>query len=196
MIKISFEKEFKRLEKDLNKIHKEVFPRAIPQAINRVGATVLSRVTKSISHETKLQQKVIRFRVRRDTFRASRRRPFFIINFRKVKATNLIETVAKGRKNSKFFRKRTKKGFKWKGVQANAWGKKKIYDGTFIGRGRGSGKLLVFKRDGKRLEAVKGPSPRDVFERSENISLMRKATFERMPIELDRAIRRHLGRIL
>jgi len=185
----SIKHELKRLEKDLGSISKKVIPIAIPKALNRVGKSVQSVAIKAVSKETKVKQKDIRKSVVPLMFTASKSKPKFIINFTKSKASNLIDFVTTSRRNPQSFRKRTRKGFKFGGVSANAWGNRKQYNGTFIGRGRTSGKTLVFKRNKNKITTVSGPSPRRTFEQPYIQSLMKAKLRERIPIELDSAVR-------
>ena len=188
MIQFNITSELKKLERDIGAIDKRVLPKARAQAINKTGPSVETAIIKKVSQDTKIKQKDIRSAVKPRRFRASIQRPYFIINFEDAKAGNLINFVPPSKRNHQFFRKRTKKGFKYKGVSANAWGNRKTYRGTFIGRGRGSGKLLVFKREGRGLDVVWGPSPKQTFNKPENILLMKTKTAERFPFEMSRAI--------
>ncbi len=193
MVTISIKHELKQLEKDLGKA-KSIIPYALPKALNRVGKSVQSVAIRTVSQETKVKQKDIRKVVAPKAFTASKTKPYFIINFTESKATNLINFVTPSRRNSQAFRKRTRKGFTYGGVTANAWGKRKEYTGAFIGKGRNSGKTLVFKREGRKIATVSGPSPRQTFEQPVVINAMTSKLRERLPIELNSAVNMQLRR--
>ena len=192
MVAISIKDDLNALKRDLGIVAKHVIPNALPKVLNRVGKSVQSVAIKTVSKETKVKQKIIRKAVAPRAFTASKTKPFFIINFKDSKASNLIDFVTNSRKNPQAFRKRTRKGFKYGGVIANAWGERKEYKGTFIGRGAGSGKTLVFKRNARRIEAVAGPSPRLTFEQDSVRTVMKAKLKERLPIELSSAVNQAL----
>lgn len=192
MVAISIKHDLKDLERELGKLSSKVIPTALPMALNRVGKSVQAVAIRTVSQETKVKQKDIRQAVTPNAFTASKDKPNFVINFTESKASNLIDFVTASRRNSQAFRKRTRKGFKFGGVTANAWGKRKEYKGTFIGKGRNSGKTLVFKRQGKKIDSVTGPSPRRTFEQPVVVNAMTSKLRERLPIELSSAINRQL----
>ena len=96
-----------------------------------------------------------------------------------------------------------------KGVSAAAWGKRKLYDGTFLNKGRRAATGIgpvgraragghVFKNTGKfnkvskrnnAIEALWGPAvPREVV-RDESAATFYRIADTRMPIEIERAVR-------
>ena len=82
-----------------------------------------------------------------------------------------------------------------KGVTAKAWGKRKLYSGTFFGRGRNSGKKLVFKKrrdDPKKIKAVYGGSLPREWEHKDMIKIFNKTIKKRYPILFKQAINFHM----
>jgi len=86
---------------------------------------------------------------------------------------NLIEFMSRAQINRALTRK-GKKGGRGrplgKGISSKSWGKSKVYKGAFVGRGKTSGKLLVYTREnaeGKKsgIRALPGASPFAEFQR-------------------------------
>ena len=76
------------------------------------------------------------------------------------------------------------------GVSSKVWGKRKIYKGTFIRRGKNSGKELVFRRkgDGKGIKAIHGASLPREFVRQDMEKIFNKKIKTRFPILFKRAV--------
>ena len=116
-----------------------VVNKAATRALNRTNNSVESIARRMIAKDMGIPAKAVR------------------VGMFKIKATRhslKASTVARGRPLNliRFKARQTKKG-----VSASAWGKRKVYKGTFIGnQGR-----TVFKRVGKQrtpIKAVWGPS--------------------------------------
>ena len=77
-----------------------------------------------------------------------------------------------------------------KGVSSKVWGKRKIYKGTFIRRGKNSGKELVFrgKGDGKGIKALHGASLPREFVRQDMEKIFNKKIKTRFPILFKNAL--------
>lgn len=208
MIAFNIKDDLKRLTKDLQKQQHKVIPRSTVQAINKTTSKVKSHAVREISKTTAIKQKVVRPRIAIQ--KASLKRQQGIVDARKGKARNLIEFMSKthakpsgGIAKPQFFRRRHaakgkhKGAFRFQGVQAKAWGKKKVYDGAFVGR-TSRGRVIVFKRTGKsrdKVTPVSGPSIRRSFISSQltksNVSLA-SVTFDK---ELSRALKLNLSRL-
>lgn len=169
---ISFKNEIAALSADLKKIKAQAIPKATVQALNRTVTGVRTDATKELRKESGVKSSEIRADLK--IWRASRLKPVAELNARTGRAKNLINFVSPAQRKANYFnsRRRLKRGglgkYKAKGVKARAWGESKTYDGTFIGRGRGSGKLLVFARTGKGrtpLKGISGPSIRNMFNK-------------------------------
>lgn len=167
------------------------------QAINKVGGTVRADFVKKTSRTTGIKQKLIRQQI--TVGRANRTRLLWSMDAHKAKAINLIEFVAPNRRNPSFFRKRTQRktafgtgrGYKWRGVEANAWREKKTYKGTFIIKDS-KGRMQVYKRTGSdrtRITQVSGPSVKQLFKSPAYQVSARNLIEKRWRIEFDRAMR-------
>lgn len=187
MVELNIKDDIDKLKRDLGSLANHVLPKALTRALNKAGKSTESAGVKLIAKEANLPQKI----VRKNLYirRAMRGRERYIIDAQRAKATNLIDFVRRNMRKVGAFRTKTKRGkFRHEGVKANAWGKAKVYRGTWIGKGRNSGKLLVFKRDGNSVKGVAGPSPRLIFnKRSTRMAMVRRFR-ERFPVEMDRAI--------
>jgi len=143
---------------------------AASRALNKTIASAKTQATRTISKETgiKPQKKVREVLV----VSKARRTKLVAVLEAKPRVFNLIEFVSPSRRNSRSFRKNS-------GVTAKAWGRSKLYPRTFVGRGRSSGKMLVFKRTSSKPSVpkeVKGPSvPRSFVQRKIQQAIVRRA---------------------
>ena len=193
---IDIEGDVKAFEKQLKGYQREAIPKSVPPALNRTGKSAQSAAIKKLSQITKLKQKDVRKAIAPEFRLASRNRMYAVIDARQGRAVNLIKFVTPARQNPRSFRARTKKGFKFPGVVANPWGKRRAFPGTFIGRGAGHGKMMVFKRGpGNKVQAVYGPSIRKEFEKLPVKRVMIERGKERFPIEFKRVLDRNVARI-
>jgi len=195
VIEINIKDDLKGYERTLGVISKHVLPAATIQALNKTGKTLESLTIKTLAKESGTQQKIIREQIKPFTFRAGRNAVKFVIDVSRAKARNLINFVSPSRRTPQFFRKRSKAGFKYKGVIAKAWGQTKEYQGAFIGNSS-SGNMMVYKRgQNNKPVPVVGPSPRKIFEKPEVNQLLITKAGERLPIEMERAIKFQLTKI-
>ena len=151
--------------------------RAAGPAINKTVRTVNSDTIKTISRITGFKQKEIRSRLH--IRRASRLRltgeitpQRFVPNLRRF---NARETAT--------------------GVRANAWRKKRVYRGTFIG----NQDRTVFKRIGKTrlpIRPVYGPSLRSTFASKRVERRQQVITRRRFPLEFSRTMDREIARAI
>lgn len=208
-MQISFKSDLKRLERDLGRLASQVLPVAVPQAINRALRTTRVAIRKDLSPRLGMTQRDVNNQLIER--RAYRQRWVGEIDATLGKARNLIRWVSAkqaepsaGPGQPQFFRRRSKSKrgggrFLRLGVKARAWGRQKTYPRTFIARG-GGGNVLVFKRTGEgrrsKIESVVGPSVRLEFSRDESRALMTQVARQRLPIELERAVRNRVRRLL
>jgi hypothetical protein len=171
--------------------------RITTQALNKVGTTIRADFVRKTSRTTGIKQKLIREQL--TVLKAKRDRLRWRLGADRAKAINLIEFVAPNRRNIEFFRKRTQRktafgtgrGYKWRGVQANAWREKKIYRGTFVIKDK-KGRMQVYKRtsdERTRITPVSGPSVKQLFKSPTYQQSARKVMSRRWRIEFDRAMR-------
>lgn len=153
----------------LKGLDRKVVTPAANAAINKTARTVTTHSTRAISAETNIKpQRKVRDRLKlvKSNFRTLtafiQALPF---------APNLIHFVVPSRRRYGAFN--TKQG-----VSAKAWGNRKTYKGTFIGRGKGSGKMLVYRRTGptrrSALESVRGPSVPSTFVQDKVVNTMKR----------------------
>lgn len=149
--------------------------RAAVAALNRTATTARAVAAREISKETSLPVNEVRKRVP-------------LIRANKATLTAQIKAEPYAPNLIRYGARETKQG-----VSAKAWGKRKIYRGTFIGnKGR-----TVFTRVGKSrlpIKAVFGPSVRREFIRDHTLSAIKRTVADRFPIEFNRAMRARLPR--
>lgn len=192
--------DIKSLEKKLDHIGGGVVQRAASQAINRTIRSVNSAAIKEESAETGIKQKEIREAHR--LYLANRNKLQAAIDAYRARAKNLINFVRPSQRKPNYWNRRDRKGrYKYAGVKAKAWGRMKLYRGTFIQRVRSNGKLLVLKRKssagprGGTTEGVYGPSPRRVFASNRLQQVMVNRAKERLRIELSRSIANEIRKL-
>lgn len=147
-MQISIKADVKRALADLRNDRAAV-EKAAARALNRTAQQVMSAAVKEIARETGLKQKDVREALRRVNAKA---RNLYAAVIAVGHAVNLIRFTKQTRDQAR----------RAGGVIANAWGKRKLYAGTFIGnKGR-----TVFVRKGKArlpIRSVHGPSiPREM----------------------------------
>lgn len=131
-VSIDIRADIKAVERQLSKAQRQVVPRAAAHALNTTARQVQSAAVKQIARETGIKQKDVRVALSR--LKASWRTLTASV-VASGRALNLIRFVTPAKQKSGAFRKQA-------GVIANAWGKKRVYPGTFIGnKGR-----TVFRR--------------------------------------------------
>lgn len=159
-MKISVKGDIKKILK-ANEQAKKIIKPATAAALNKTIRTVQSATTKEISRITGIKPQK-RIREKLIIIKATRLMLTAKINA-KPAGINLIEFVTPSKRNPQAFRVKTRKGFKYSGVKAKAWNKQTEYKGTFIGKAKNSGKMLVYSRIDKtnprsKIEAKHGPS--------------------------------------
>lgn len=142
-MRINISTDLKQAERYLSDIERKILPRAASSAINKALTQTRTQAVRRISKETGLKQKSVRSR-----FGLQRSRP-----------TTLSGTLAltEGRfpNIASFNGRQTKKG-----VSANAWGRRKIYHGTFLIQRPWGPVAVARKIRGQRypLKPIFGPS--------------------------------------
>jgi len=181
--------DFKRTRKALRFLEREAVDKAAARSINRAANKVAGTARREIAKKIGLPQKVFK----RQVFIAIKANRFRLIGM--VRATgkhlNLIEFVTPARKAAGSFRKKS-------GVVAKAYRQRKTYKGTFIGRGKKSGKLLVFIREGEGrlpVRGVYGPSVPKTFIQKEIERAMRRDAGITFNKEFERNIRFYIARM-
>lgn len=185
-----------KIERRLNALQRDLIPLSVVQGLNKALVSVRSEAVKQVAEATGLKQKTVRDKI--DLVRATRQTMMGKVDARKGRATNLIELVPAHRQNPRSFRTRDGRGrYKWQGVEAKAWGKSRVYRGTFIGSGKGSGKPLVYARTGPgrnaKLKAIAGPSIRKEFIRAKVQESLRRLGRQRFRTEFIAALRYNIS---
>ena len=186
---ISVKGDIDRVEKSLTRLQRREVPKAASHALNRAAKKGRTVSTRTIAKQANIRpQRKVRDRivVKRATWHrlgaSIRALP---------RVFNLIEFVVPSkRKPGAFDTKR--------GVEAKAWGTKKRYPGTFIARGRGSGKPLVFVRTSSKrypIRPVYGPSIPHEFVRRTTERAIRDAVRASFRKDFLRDLRRRINRM-
>lgn len=179
-MRIDVKADIKAALRELNRVQREQVPKAAARALNTTASQVQSAAVKELAAETGLKQKDVREVLRRT----------------RATWTNLVAAViATGRAVNliRFTRQTRDAARKGPGVRANAWGKPRVYRGTFIGnQGR-----TVFVRQGEGrlpIKPVHGPSiPREMAR--EKVKKHLEQTIKtRWPINFARELKYYLSR--
>lgn len=179
--------ELKELERTLLRHERQVIPKAKQQATNRTIVAVQGHSVREIAKVTGYKQKDVRERMK--LWRATSTREWAAIDAIEGRAHNLIRFVRPAQRTPQAFRARTRRGFKYKGVRASAWRKRREYRGTFIIRVKGN--PIVMRRQSaarKPLAPVLGPSIRREFIRPALESARMAFARQRFRKELAQAI--------
>jgi len=193
---VNVKSDIKAASKVLRGYEREAIPKAVVPSLNRAAKSAQSLGIKELSKITKLKQKDVRKAIAPYFSKARRGKWRAVVDSSKGRAVNLIKFVTPSKQNPLAFRARTKRGFRFDGVVANPWGKRRAFPGTFIGRGAGHGKMLVFKRGkGGKVEAVYGPSIRREFDKPAMQRLIAKKGLERFAVEYKRTLEYQLKKV-
>jgi hypothetical protein len=188
-MEISIKHDLHKITKHLNDLQKQVVPQAAARALTRTADQVMTAAAKSISAETGIKQStvkkhLIRIKAHRNKLQAE------------VVAKKYAPNLAEFMSGTQISQSLDRKG---KGVKAKAWGKRKEYPHTFIGRGKNSGKMLVFARTSDkrtaRLKTIYGPSiPQTFIQRHVHDALV-KLAHERWQVNFDADLKFYLSRL-
>jgi len=185
--------DIKQAKKKLKGFEK-VVDRAAKSALIKTAKSAKSFTVRSMAANTGLTAKVTRKYIKLNisvgsgglsaVIKPTKRHP------------NLIEFMSSAQINRALIRKGKKGGRVrplGKGVRAKSWGKSKIYEGAFVGRGKSSGKLLVYARKGEgrnsRIKALPGASPFIEFQRPDFYDILKVVTKAQFKKNFERNIR-------
>jgi hypothetical protein len=172
-VKIDISVDVDKAMRQLTEIEKNLVPKATAAALNKIGVTARTEAAREIARATGLKVSEVKNRV--PLIRATKTRLIAILSALPF-APNL----------ARFKARQTKQG-----VSAHAWGRRKIYRGTFLAnKGR-----TVFRRMGKRrlpIAPVHGPSVPRTFMAAKTQAAIRRVVTERFKLEFDRALAQFL----
>ena len=195
MINLNIKDDLKHLDRKLKGLEKSIKNKAVPQAINKTIVAVKGHASKAIAQTTGYKQKDIRATI--VARKASKGSYDASLDAVAGKAENLIKFVRPAQQNPQVFRRRTRKGFKYSGVKAKAWGAAREYAGTFIGHSK-SGNAKVYKRTGAsrgKITQVSGPSIRREFINDQLTASMRQIARLRFRKELTAAVNNQIRKV-
>lgn len=181
--------DIKQVKRDLWYVQNELIDKAAARSINRAAAKVQTMARREVAKKIGLQQKKFKKNLS-ISLKAHKNRLHARVTA-KGKELNLIEFVTPGKRKVGAFKKK-------KGVTAKYYEKKKEFEGAFIGRGKNSGKLLVFKRKTKKRDSIKamyGASVPKTFIQKEIIKSMKAHAGGTWKKEFSRNLKYYLGLI-
>ncbi len=148
-MRLDIRSDMKEVNNMFKSLSSGIVPNAISSAINKTLTSVRAEAAREIKSEISLKIGQIKKSIIIKKSRPKNLSGYYVvIPANEGRGTNLIEFVTPSKRTTTAFRKQ-------KGVTAKAWNQAKLYRGAFIGRGKSSGKLLVFKRDKRRTSGVK-----------------------------------------
>lgn len=156
----------------LERIERDVVPRAAAAAINRTANSTAVEVSRQIARETGIPVREVRQRIK--VRRAS-----------KDNLTAYVTAYPYSPNVKRFNARQTDPG-----VVASPWRRRRLFPGTFT---MPSG--AVVKRTGKArfpIRGIRGPSVRKEFLRGYALRAMKAKVDERFPIEFERAARQFM----
>jgi hypothetical protein len=171
-MEISLKADLSEITKALTAIQRDYVPRALPTAMNRTGRQMESAGVKLVAKKMGVRQSSVRRRIIRTLARKAT--PTFRLDAygSKVNIASFAGTrqVKRGRVIEKFTytqigKRRTVTARGRGGVSSSAFGKRRIYPGTFLNKAG----TTAFKRVGKArlpIRPIWGPGIRREFERN------------------------------
>lgn len=201
-MQVTFELDIKAdlsaIRRQLRSLSSDILPKAAATALNKTAVNVRTEASRSISKQTGMKVGAVKKRI---IIKRARRMALIADVIGRKYAPNLINYVRKSQANTRSFRRKKGRGknraFAHEGVIARAWNKRKVYDGSFIGRSK-AGKLLVFAREGderKPIKPVYGPSLPRTFIKKETEKVMRAVAQRRWVINIEREVRFRLSKL-
>jgi len=160
-MQLSVKSNIKAVQRDYKRLSKDIKEKAIVRALNHSATKTNTRLVKRMSAESGLKQKYIRAKIKK--IKAGRSTLTAILKPNTRLNTNIIEWVTTSQANRWLARKAGKKPPA--GVTHNAWRRRQMYRGTFVIKGKYSGKPIVLKRKGKKTSTVYGPAVWTEFSR-------------------------------
>lgn len=178
---ISIESNLKQLQKQLNALEQQAYPKAVTRTLNRVVSSTKVASSKHIAPLMNAKQSDIKRRMAED--KAYPKKLWASI----IASGNALKLIAfKARQTAR-------------GVVAKAWGVNKLYKGTFIAPAkRGSSTNAVYVRKTKHSLPVKqlyGPGIAQLFKRQENITIMQDTVRMRLATEFKNNLNYYANRI-
>lgn len=206
-MQISFKDDIAALTKELKQVKESAIPKATVQALNRTGTGTKTDAVRELSRITGIKQKDVRPKIDgpSDKFKhkATKNKMMATVDSSEGRASNLINFVSPSLRKPNHFnqRKVLKSGrrgkYKAKGVKARAWRNSKTYDGTFIGKGKDSGKYLVFARTSSSrtpIKSISGPSIRNEFKSAPVQAKLKSMSTVRFQKNMAAAVKNQLRR--
>jgi len=198
-LEISIKHDLKRLRKRLSSLSDKVVVNITNQALNAAGKKMLTKSSRLVRDASGIAIGKVKKNVK--LRRSNRSQLRVIITASRRKSNNLIEFVVPSKVKVGAFKKKA-------GVAAKGFGRKKakIHKGTFIVRGRNSGKLIVVSRKsgstGNRKSSwsktIYGPNIQKIFIKDKNSKATLDAGLDVFGVEFkrqaERAIHRHLNK--
>ena len=181
--------DVKEVKRYLNNVQHKAVDKAAARSINRTASKVQTISRREVAKKVGLPIKKFK-RNLLISVKATQHKLFAQVSA-KGKELNLIEWVTPAKKKIGAFRKK-------KGVTSKPYRKKKEFKGSFIGRGKNSGKLLVFQRIGKKrsdIKAMYGPSIPKTFIQKEIVKSLKKVAGDTWKKEFAHNLKYYLGRI-
>lgn len=181
-ITLNFEKDFKRVQRELGELGRKIIPRAANSALNKTATQARTAAVKELKQEIGESSGLSA-----GGFRKS-------IELHRSNLRTLMATLtASGRPLPliHFGARQTKKG-----VTAKAWNKRKRYPGTFIAK-MPNGKKGVFKRASRKRLPVKqlfGPSIPKAFIEQRTQKSLRRSIDVNWPKNFNHEIKYRLSR--
>ncbi len=169
------------VERNFDALERKFVPASQARAANRVAVTIRRLTAQDVSKLMGLKQKKVRPQITID--KATKLEPSATVTA-SGKHISLIHFGARQRKA---------------GVSASAWGLRKIYKGTFIGKGQGSAATQVFARTSKDRLPIKklyGPSIPKIITDAAIKRNVRSTINKRLPIEFERDLAWRVSRFM
>lgn len=179
MIEISIEADVEAATKQLYRYEREIIPKAASSAINKTMTNTITAVNRYISRRTGLKIKELKanqYRIRSSRFTLAA----ILVNHMR-RPVNIIRFVTPGKRQPGAFRKQ-------KGVSANPWKTRRLFEGAFIVMGR-SGKPFVAVRTSRNrsgIRGVHGPSLNKEIVRPGARQVIRATVNDRFRINFER----------
>jgi len=177
---LDFEKDLKRMERELGELGKKAIPRAANSAINKTAKQAHRQAADSLFDEVGKASGLSKSGFKRS-----------IMLHRSTVRTLRASLIATGKAIPLYYFGASKGA---KGVRASAWNKKKTYKSTFIAKMK-NGKRGVFKRTGKKRLPIKqlyGPSLAKEFAGDRIIKSLKRTAGMNWPKNFDHEIQYYL----
>ena len=146
-MQLSVKSNIKDVLRDYKHLSKDIKEKAMVRALNLTGTKARTQIVDRIKEESGLKRGKVNDKVtffKTDRFRlVARIKPTTRLN------TNLIEWVTKSEQNKWLKRTKTRRGkakLLPKGVTSKAWNRPHLYPGSFVIKGKYSGKPVVISR--------------------------------------------------